>query len=146
MQNDSVKAKLLLEDGNYTCVLCCDKEIFTSEKRGVAPLIDFLESGKDFSGFSAADRVVGNGAAFLYVLLGVKEVYAGVLSRAAKATLENSGISVTCGTLTDFIINRSKSGICPIEQAVSGIKNPSDALCAIKAELSALKRNSEAGK
>lgn len=143
MQSNLEKARLILESGNYTCVLCRGCEVYTAEKRGVAPLIEFLESGMDFSGFSAADRVVGNGAAFLYALLGIKELYAGVLSRTAKLTLENGGISVAYRTLTDYIVNRNKTGPCPIEQSVSGIAEPYEALCAIKAKLSELKWHSE---
>lgn len=141
MQTDLEKARLMLNDGGFTCVLCRGEELFTSKKRGVAPLIEFLDSRKDFSGFSAADRVVGNGAAFLYVLLGVRELYAAVLSRDAKTTLESAGISAEYDTLPDHIINRDKTGVCPIERAVSGIKEPADALSAIRAALKALKKD-----
>ena len=69
-----LKARHLLESGDYTCVVCKDDSVHTTSQRGVAPLLNWLDAGINLTGFSAADRVVGRGAAFLYCLLGVKEV------------------------------------------------------------------------
>ena len=65
-------AKELLESGGYTCVITDGDRVLTSTLRGVKPLVQFLESGRDLTGFSAADKVVGRATAYLYVLLGVK--------------------------------------------------------------------------
>ena len=81
------KAKAHLVAGGYTCVLTDGAEIYTSTHRGVKPLVQFLESGKAFVGFSAADKVVGKAAAYLYVLLGVKEIYAQIISETAEKVL-----------------------------------------------------------
>ena len=51
--------------------------VITSDKRGVAPMLDFLREGKRFVGYSAADRVVGKSAAMLFIKAGIKEIYAG---------------------------------------------------------------------
>ena len=86
--SDLNKAKALLAAGGYTCVLCRGDEIHTATARGVKPLVDWLDSGLDLRGFSAADKVVGRATAFLYVLLGVREVHALVMSAPAKEALE----------------------------------------------------------
>ena len=65
------KARNLLDSGDYTCVVCNGNAIYTTTQRGVAPLLNWLDSGTDLTNFSAADRVVGRGAAFLYCLKGV---------------------------------------------------------------------------
>lgn len=121
-----VTAKKLLQSGRYTCVLCKNGNIYLSEKRGVKPLVMWLDSGADFSGYSAADKVVGKGAAFLYVLLKVKEIYASVISKGALSVLNQYGIQVEYGTLVENIINRTGTGICPFEDAVADI-NEADA-------------------
>jgi len=135
--NNLEKAKLILEEGGYTCVIL-GKEPYTSTFRGVKPLLDLLESSADVRGCSAADRVVGKAAAFLYVLLGVSELYTGILSKPAKAVLEKYGIKVSCGMLVDVIFNRDNTGNCPMETAVWDIEEPEKALIAIKAKLEAL--------
>ena len=85
---DIEHAKQLLTDARYTCVICRGDDIHTSEKRGVAPLIELLDSKIDVRGYSAADKAVGKAAAMLFVLLGVSEIYAAIMSRSAKKILD----------------------------------------------------------
>ena len=135
---DTEKAKSLLIENRYTCVLCLDGREYHSTKRGVRPLLDFLESGESFDGFSAADKTVGAGAAHLYVLLGVKSLFASIISKEGKRILRENGIAVFYDTEVPFIINRSRDGMCPIERAVSGVSASSDALAIIKKTLKEL--------
>ena len=127
-----LKARSLLESGNYTCVVCKEDVLYTTSRRGVAPLLDWLDSGTDLTGFSAADRVVGRGAAFLYCLLGVKEVYARVMSRPALEVLSAYGITAGADTFVEGIINRAGTGPCPFEAAVMDIPDAETALNAIR--------------
>lgn len=126
------KARNLLESGNYTCVVCKEDTVYTTSQRGVAPLLNWLEEGTDLRGFSAADRVVGRGAAFLYCLLGVREVYARVMSRPAAEVLHSYGIPAEADTFVEGIINRSGTGPCPFEAAVMDIQDAETALTAIR--------------
>ena len=81
MNKDLEQAKALLENNEeYTCAACRAGESFASEEHGVRPLMRWLNEGTDLSGASAADRIVGKAAAFLYVLLGVRTVYAPLMS------------------------------------------------------------------
>lgn len=135
---DAEKAKALLEQNEYTCVLCRGEAVSHSCHRGVRPLVDFLDSGVDYAGFSAADKVVGKATAFLYVLLGVREVYAGVLSDAAAAVFERYGIHFSCGRRVPAIRNRDNTGFCPMEQATRDIQDPAQALEAVRDTLKKL--------
>ena len=58
MCNDLQKARQLLDAGDYTCVLHRSGVTHTSTRRGVAPLLHWLDEGTDLQGFSAADRVL----------------------------------------------------------------------------------------
>ncbi len=138
MNRDTEKAKNSLIENGYTCVLCLGDEEYNSTLRGVRPLIEFLESGEDFCGFSAADKTVGAGAAHLYVLLGVKSVFASIISKEGKKVLEENGVSVFYDTEVPFIINRARNGKCPIESAVFGINDSKKALEKIKETLKEL--------
>lgn len=138
--NNLEKAKNILSGSEYTCVICNDTDVHTSTLRGVAPLIKWLDSGMKLTSYSAADKVIGNGAAFLYVLLNVREVYAGVISKSAYKTLTQNNIPVQYDVMTEIIRNRSNTGQCPIEAAVSGITEPSEALSAIRNKLEDLKK------
>ena len=87
-----------------------------------------------------ADKVVGAGAAFLYILLGVDEIYAKVISTRAEELLKSNGISVTFGMLVNEIRNRAGSDRCPIEAVVEGIFEPDEALLAIRKRLSEMSK------
>lgn len=125
------RAKRLLSDGGYTCVLCKESDLRALSERGVKPLVRLVEGGESFDGYSAADKVVGKATAFLYILLGVRSLYASVISRPALELLESAHIKIEYGTLTDNIINRAGDGICPFEAAVLDISTPEDAYAAI---------------
>lgn len=132
MEQNLTKALDLLNSGNYTCVACKEEVVYTTTQRGVAPLLNWLDSKTDLKDFSAADRVVGRGAAFLYCLLGVKEVYALVMSRPAAEVLQSHGILADAGTFVEGIINRTGTGPCPFEAAVMDIQDTQEALNAIR--------------
>ena len=134
-------AKKLLETGNYTCVACSQNKTLTSDKRGVAPLLEWLDSELSLADFSCADKVVGAGAAFLYVKLGARMLYAAVISERALAVLEAYGVSVSYSSLVPSIKNRTGDGNCPMETAVRGIDDPDAAVAAIRAKLLELKNN-----
>lgn len=133
--SDLERAKAVLTSDSYTCALCREASTYTSFERGVKPLVAWLESGIDLHGFSAADKVVGKGAAFLYVLLGIKALYACVISMPALALLQQYGISVEYGTKTPHIINRKGDGICPFEEAVMDIDDAEIAYRAIRRKM-----------
>ena len=135
MNENTQKAKSILDAGEYTCVICGGCEIHTAVDRGVKPLVNWLDSGVNLAGFSAADRVVGRATAFLYCLLGVKEVYARVMSRPAVEVLKNAGIGTQADQITDGIVNRKGTGPCPFEAAVMDITDADQALAAIRQKM-----------
>lgn len=139
--NNLERAKELLKSSESTCVCCSDEETLISKKRGVAPLIEWLDEGKNLKEYSAADKVVGNGAAFLYILLEVKELYANVISKSALETLNRYQIAITYDILTEAIRNRENTGFCPIETAVVGITSPDKALNAIRSRLNKMQKS-----
>ena len=125
----------MLDTQGYTCVLRKDDKFYTATERGVKPLVRFLTQGPDLRNCQAADKVVGKATAYLYVLLGAREVYAHVVSRSAAQVLQSNGIEASWGTLVDNIINRQGTGICPFEEAVLAIHSPEEALIAIREKM-----------
>lgn len=128
---DGIRARELLATGEYTCVLCRGEDCFTTTLRGVKPLVSWLDSGMDLAGCSAADKVVGKATAYLYQLLGVKSVYAQVMSQGAAEVLAKAGIETSWDRLVPNIINRKGDGICPFELAVGHCAEPAEARATI---------------
>ncbi len=125
------RAKELLQTHAYTCVVCGKGDVLVSGLRGVSPLLKWIEDGKDLNGYCAADKVVGKAAALLFVFVGIRAVYAPVMSRAAIAVLTAHAIPFACDARAAQIMNRAATGICPMERAVAEISDPGSALKAI---------------
>lgn len=138
MNQDLIKARQLLETGSCTCVLCRGDTVLTDTRRGIRPLLDFCRSGQDLQDFSAADKVVGKAAAFLYRLMGIKTLYAPTISTPALAVLEQADVCVSYDVAVPAIENHSRTGYCPMETAVWDIDDPLAALAAIEHTLSKL--------
>lgn len=142
MSADLERAKEILAQNDCTCVLCRDQLVYTTQVRGVRPLVDWLDSGEDTCGFSAADKVVGKAAALMYCLLGVRRVYGAVMSDGAVKVLRRNGIEAYWGRLTENIRNRAGTDLCPMEKATAHIDEPEEALSAIRATLASLQQRS----
>lgn len=130
-------ARAALDEG-FTLALYDGSELITSTERGVKPLLAVYRSGRDMSGFYAADKVVGSAAANLYVLLKVRGLYAAVISEGAKKVLSSHGISFAYENAAPYIQNRAKTGLCPMEEVSIDAISPEDALHRIEARLKTL--------
>lgn len=123
-----------------SCTAYNGKDLLESKSRGVAPLLQWLDGGQDLSGYAVADKVVGKGAAFLYLLLKTRQLHAVVISRPALELLEHHGVQVTFDSCVPAIRNREDTGFCPIESAVLACTEPTDALMKIKKKLEVLRK------
>ena len=127
-----------LEEG-CTCAAYNGSSLLSSQKRGVAPLLQWLEEGRSLQDYWVADKVIGKGAAFLYLLLNAQKVHARIISRPALELLKENRISVTYDSCVPAIRNRDNTGFCPIESAVLNCTDPEKALILIKEKLKALR-------
>jgi hypothetical protein len=133
--SDLKRARELLFVGGHSCVLCKGESIYTSNRPGLAPLLEWLDVGVNLSGYSAADKIVGKASAMLLLLVKVKEVYTPVIGRAGAELLSRHGVSVSADTLVEYITNQQKTGPCPMEMAVEKIDDPILAIKSIRNKL-----------
>lgn len=134
MKTDIEKARALLTKGGYTLVAILGEAVYTDRRRGVAPLLSLLDGGVSLAGGVAADRVVGRAAAYLYCLLGIRALFAHVVSESALEVLRAGGISVCYDLSVPAIKNRAGDGLCPMESATRGLPATAclEALCVIR--------------
>lgn len=130
----------------HTIALCKGDALLISDLKGISPMMGFIEEGRDLSGWSAADTIVGKAAAFLFVYAGISEVYAEVLSEEGAKVLNAHGIPFICGKKVPYIINRRGDDICPMEKAVLPLTDPAQALEALKAKLKELRSSARNSK
>ena len=116
----------------HTICLCKGGKYIHSVRRGISPIMGFIESGADLRGYSVADVVVGKAAALLFVKCGITHVFAKTLSEYAKRILELYGVDYEYGLLTERIINRAGTDTCPMEKAVMNTDDPEEAYVILK--------------
>ena len=124
----------------HTICLCKDGNCLFSEKKGIAPMMNFIADGVDLAGYSVADLVVGKAAAMLFVKCGITKVFAKTLSISGKNTLKMHGIPCEYETLTEKIINRDGTDICPMEKAVLNCDDVENAYLLLRDKLMELSK------
>lgn len=124
--------------GHSIC-LCRDGVCFTDDRKGIAPMMELIAAGRELTGYSVADAIVGRAAAMLFVKTGIVSVYGNVMSRGAQEYLVSHGVACSYGILTERIINRQGTGTCPMELAVADISDPEEGYQALLRKYSMLK-------
>lgn len=119
---------LLIANKDATLVAVRGDEIVVCRDRGVKPLLKMVAEGRSLKGFSVADKVVGKAPALLYAVLGPEAVFSPVMSWTGRAVLLAAGIFVSHDVLVSHISNRAKSGQCPMDESVTNIWEPYEAV------------------
>lgn len=133
----------ILHKGGYSCVMKNREEVRTFTQRGVADLYDLYQADSAFmKGAAIADKVIGKGAAALMVLGGFKTVYADIISTPALALLCKAGIETTFAQEVPHIINRDKTGWCPLETACMELNTVEEMYPVIQNFISRIRANS----
>lgn len=122
----------LLHQDNYSCVVRNGVETQAFSRQGVQDLLSLYEERPEFL-YNAlvADKVVGKGAAALMILGKVAGVYAAVISKPALDLLTEHNMNVKYDTIVPNIINRTHTGVCPVEQLCLPLSSLSDMYNAI---------------
>jgi hypothetical protein len=128
-------AKKQLYDKDLTLVITENGQIlFETDSHRISGFIRAIDTlGTQLNGASVADRVAGKALALLCVYAGIREVYAEVLSKKAKAVFEENKVAVEWKQLVDNVLDLNKTGVCPFEKAAAGISDPKDSYVAFKA-------------
>ena len=133
------QAKELLESGKACCVIFRGEELLLENGIGVKPLMKYLREDREFfAGAVVADKIIGKAAALL--LSNAAEVYGSVMSETAQEVFDTYQVPYSCGERVPFIQNRTRTGMCPLEDAVRDISDPAKGFDAIEARIAELMR------
>jgi len=131
------RAKEMIRQDGAPCVfLLPDGSFRPGVGTGVRPLLETLDKEPELLRDSIlADKIVGKAAAMLAVLGGVRGVYGLTMSEAARKYLTDRGIPAAWEILTENIINRTGTGICPMEETVLTLEDPEEGRAALRATM-----------
>lgn len=133
-------AVTILKEEQKSCVILSeDGAVRCSDAIGIKPLmVELRADRKAFQGSVIADKVVGKAAALLAVLGEVQAVFGRVMSEGAASIFEKHQIPYQFETLVPYIENRTKDGMCPMEETVQLVEDPEEAFEALEKTIARL--------
>lgn len=131
---------LFIDYPDKTCIIYRnDKVIFTSEYRGVRPMMEYMKSyGPSQEPLTIIDRIMGKGAVLLAVLIGATNIKTPIISEPALALALKHKHQVEYGKKIPFVINRTGDGRCPIESSILDIDDIEEGYEVIKVTIAEL--------
>jgi hypothetical protein len=134
-------AKKQLYDKQLTLAIAKNGQVlFQTDSHRISGFIHAIDTlGTQLNGASIADRVAGKALALLCIYAGIREVYAEVLSRKAKALFEENDVACQWEQLVDNVLDLNKTGMCPFEKFAAEISDPKDSYSAFKGLLEKMK-------
>lgn len=141
-QDVLAEARQLIAAGKVSVLLVKDGVFCASGKgRGLGPLLGLLDNQpSDFKDAWVVDKVVGKAAAALCVAGGAKRVHAELMAESAAKLLKERGIPFAATQTVPLILNREKSGSCPLEATVKDLTDLNEMVKAIRAKLDELRK------
>lgn len=129
--NEAIK---LVRNGEADCVLICvDGSIIQECGRGLSPILRMFDTNtQKMEGGIVVDKVVGRAAAMVAINGKASQVFGELISEDAVELLQQHNIKVGYNKIVTRILNRSRDGLCPLEQSVLGIDDPVEALVSLR--------------
>ena len=124
-----------IRSGDATlCAVADGALLYQLTGRGIGALLTAVEEERVVSHgpLDWGDKLVGRAAALLFALVHPRSVFALTMSTGAQVVLRTADIPFTCDALIVDVLNRTGTGPCPMEAAVSGIDEPLAALETLK--------------
>ncbi|MEG1556973.1 MAG: DUF1893 domain-containing protein [Oscillospiraceae bacterium] len=124
--------ELIKRDGVSVAAVTPNRLEFCENGSSVRPLYRLYCAHKDeLRGCAVADKVIGKAAACILVEAGAASVFAYIMSEAAKELLTKNNIKAEYEKLVEYIENRDKTDMCPMEKTVLDCEDTSLAVSKI---------------
>ena len=127
--------------GKAGCVIIKIGKIIHDENgRGISPILDIYRRHPDKMKDSVlVDKVIGKAAAMVAICGKVKYVHAELICDSAVKILKKNNIKVSFTLKVKDILNRRRTGLCPMEQTVLNISDPAEGVNALEAAVAKMK-------
>ncbi len=133
-------ARQLILEGNAECVLLTGTQMIIERGRGISPLLNIYDYHcAEMNNAHIVDKVIGRATAAIAICGNVRHVHGELMSEDAIVFLEEHGIRATYTQCVPRILNRTMTGVCPMELTVEDIEDPKVAVRALREKLNQFK-------
>lgn len=116
---DFIQLQKIYNENQYTFV---SNNRYSSYLMGINSIMSKVKDDSlYFKNQMIIDKVVGKAAAMLLIRSQVSYIHTVVLSQSAKEQLDKYHIQYSYDRLTEYIKNRTHTGMCPMEETVLNI-------------------------
>ena len=130
---DGAQLLKILNDENLSLVVSNHDSISRHASPRVDDLMRLVTSEPErLRGAVVADKKVGNAAASLLALGGVREVHTNYATHSGKRILEQAGVKLVAVREGDFIFNNDSTGQCPMDSTLNGIADHNQGFALLK--------------
>jgi len=108
----------------------------THSNRGIQDLLQLIsEQPQRLDGAVAADKIIGKAAAAIMIAGGVKEVHTNIICTPARELFEAHHVRVFAAEEVPMILNRDRSGMCPIDTQINEVESVEECVAILQASL-----------
>ncbi len=134
------KAINKIKNKEYSFIIIKDNKIVYEDNGiGVSCIRKVINTNPDLLTNSIiVDKIIGKAACMLLLPYNIKFIYSILMSQNAVNILNEYNINYEYEELTEYIINRTNDGMCPLEQSVLNVSNLDDAKLKIEETISIL--------
>ena len=119
----------ILNEKKASLLVYNNDSLSSYHKNGVHDLLELVQNEPArLKGAMVADKIIGKASASLIVLGGVKEVHTNTICTPAKEMLQKAGVKLSFTDEVPYIINRTKTGQCPLDSTLGNVTVPAECL------------------
>lgn len=123
----------MLNEQGLSLLVYNNGELTTHANRGIQDLLQLIsEQPERLDGAVAADKVIGKSAAAIMIVGGVKEVHTNLICTPARELFEKEGVLVFATEEVPMILNRDKSGMCPMDTQIANIESIDECIAVLR--------------
>ena len=117
----------MLNSQSLSLMVYNDSVLTTHDNRGIHDLLQLVSDQPErLQGAIVADKLVGRAAAAIMAVGGVRELHTNLISTPARELLEKAGIRVFAREEVPAILNRDRSGMCPMDTRIADAETPEE--------------------
>jgi len=123
----------MLNEQGLSLLVFNNGELTTHANRGIQDLLQLIsEQPERLNGAVAADKIIGKSAAAIMIVGGVKQVHTNLICTPARELFEENGVQVFATEEVPMIMNRDRSGMCPMDTQIADIESVEECVIALQ--------------
>jgi len=112
-----------------------DGELSTHANRGIQDLLSLIsEQPERLNGAVVADKIIGRSAAAIMIAGGAKQVHTNLICTPARELFEANGVRIFATEEVAMILNRDRSGMCPMDTRIRDAESVEECVEILQAE------------